>query len=210
MLAARRPSRWAVALVLTLIASLAVAAAGNAATAAPAAQRLRLVIPLVADDAGLRTFAQSVSTPGSPLYGQYEPVPLLAQRFGATSAVRARAVHFLRAAGGTGVSVNPTGMFAEATMTVRDADRVFGVRLERFAGSGGAPDFIAPAAAATASRAAPPLPAGLSGVATGVVGLDTRRLTPSYALPRARPGAYAHGDRRQARAAGGSARRTCR
>ena len=46
---------------------------------APAAATLQLVVPIVADDAGLAQFARSVSTPGSPQYGQYEPIPMVAQ-----------------------------------------------------------------------------------------------------------------------------------
>ena len=174
-------------------ASPALGASGpRAIAAAPSAQRLDLVIPLVADDAGLRAFAQGVSTPGSALYGRYEPVPLLAERFGATPVVQRRALRFLRSAGATGVWINETRMFADATMTVGRAERTFGVTLARYADTAGNPSFIAPALSASTSRAQPSLPAGLVGVATGVIGLDTRRLAPSLSPPRSGPGAFAH------------------
>src|ERR1700722_13816488 len=63
------------------------------------AEQLKLVLPLKADDAGLVAFAHAVSTPGSPLYGQYESVSTLARRFGAPPATRARVLGYLRAHG---------------------------------------------------------------------------------------------------------------
>src|SRR5689334_22432746 len=100
----RGTMRWAVAVAASVAAfALPTAptalAAGSVAGAArvgavPSAQRLQLVFPLKADDAGLTAFARAVSTPGSPLYGQYEPVRTLAARFGATPATRARVLAY--------------------------------------------------------------------------------------------------------------------
>jgi kumamolisin len=129
------------------------------------AQRLQLVLPLKADDAGLQAFAHAVSTPGSPLYGQYESVATLAGRFGASPVTRARVLGFLRAHGASDVAVDPTGLLAEATISAVDAERLFGTHLARFRASGAR--FIAPEANVT-------IPAALSGLVNGVVGLDTR------------------------------------
>jgi kumamolisin len=143
------------------------------------------VIPLVADDAGLRSFAQAVSTPGSDLYGHYESVPQLAARFGARPALRAAAVRFLTRSGATVATVNPTGLFAEAKMTVRAAENTFGTDLRSYGGSAGTPRFIAPAPSARVSAVGDvTLPAGLSGVATGIVGLNTRSLARGDAVER--------------------------
>jgi kumamolisin len=174
--------------------ALCAAAAAGAATAstsrlgpAPSAAPLQLVVPLQADDAGLQRFVQAISTPGSPDYGAYEPVSTLAARFGARPAVQRRALRFLRAAGATAPMINATGMFAEATMTVAQAERAFGTQLARFRGPAGR-KFIAPVlrgAASAASAAAVRVPAGLRGAALGVVGLDTRPLVSGRSATRA-------------------------
>lgn len=118
----------------------------GAATAA----RLQLILPLKADDAGLKSFATAVSTPGSPLYGRYLPVATLARRFGAPARTRAAVVRSLRAAGATAVAVSPTGMYVQATMTGGRAEHTFATTLAR-----NAPGHLPPGA-------------------LGVVGLDTR------------------------------------
>ena len=41
---------------------------------APGSRQLQLVLPLVADAAGLKRFATEVTTIGSPDYGQYESI----------------------------------------------------------------------------------------------------------------------------------------
>jgi kumamolisin len=160
---------------LCVVAGLAPAAASARAPAllgpAPAAQRLAIVLPLVADTAGLERFAQAVSTPGSPQYERYAPVSKLSVWFGATQRTRARVTRFLRAAGAEHVRIDATGLFADATITVRRAERAFGTDLGRFSGAGRT-RFVAPVGA----RAAGAVPAGLAGVAHGIVGLDTQPL----------------------------------
>jgi subtilase family serine protease len=136
--------------------------------AAPASQRIRLVLPLKVSDAGLQRLATAVSTPGSSQYGQYESIANLAKRFGASPASRARVVHYLRSAGATGVKIDATGLFADATMPVSVAQKLFGTGLANFR-IGRATSFIAPTGAAR-------VPAALVGAVTGVVGLDTRPL----------------------------------
>ncbi len=149
---------------------------------APARQTLEIVVPLVADEGGLQSFADAVSTPASPLYGHYEPIALLARRFGATASIRTRATRFLAAAGARQIRINPTGMFAEATFSVAGAERVFRTQLARFH-TPGTGTFVAPAVGGQASAAAVALPPALRGVATGIVGLDTRPLIGRSAPP---------------------------
>jgi subtilase family serine protease len=132
---------------------------------APGGQQLNLVLPLKANDAGLSAFARSVSTPGSPAYGQYLSYPELAGRFGAPSSARARVVDYLTSHGATAVKVDPTGMFVFATLRVSQAERVFSTSLARF--STGHAGFVAPTAQVA-------VPAPLRGLIDGVVGLDTR------------------------------------
>ncbi len=174
-------------LPVLLLAALGAAAAIAAPAAVARERRLQLVVPLVADNAGLAAFAHAVSDPGSPQFGQFEPIPLLARRFGANSQTQLRALRFLRRAGGVGASINGTGLFAQATFTVPAAERAFGTELHAVAASGqGGRRFIAPAIRARGSAGGVGIPAGLRGVATGVIGLDTRPVLASSSGPSAR------------------------
>jgi kumamolisin len=145
--------------------------------AAPASQRLALVFPLKADLAGLHRFAQAVTTPGSPQYGQYQSIAALARRFGANVTTRARVTRYLQSVGASDVKLDATGLVADATVTARLATRLFNTRLGTFR-SARQGRFVAPTAATH-------VPAGLRGLVTGVVGLDTRSLGASSAPTRA-------------------------
>src|SRR5258707_1280940 len=131
------------------------------------AQRLQLVFPLKADDAGLEAFARAVSTPGSPLYARYESVSRLAARFGAAPATRARVLAYLRAQGARDATIDPTGLLAEATFNAVAAEHLFQTPLARFAARGA--QFVAPEGGVT-------IPPALRGLVDGVVGLDTQPL----------------------------------
>lgn len=166
-----------------LPALVGVALAVVLAMPAGAAARLQLIFPLAVDDAGLRHFATAVSTPGSADYGQYQPVALLARRFGASPATRTAVVRYLRSIGAGAVKASPTGMFVQATMGVSLAERTFGARLAQFRAADGQ-RFLAP-------RAAVRLPSALRGSALGVIGLDTRPVVGHRAAPPAQaPSAY--------------------
>jgi subtilase family serine protease len=134
--------------------------------AAPSSQQLSLVLPLNADIGGLERFAHEVTTVGSPMYGDYQPIATLARRFGASTGERTKVVHYLRRIGATAVKIDATGLFADATMRVSVAQLTFGTSLARYQ-SARATRFVAPAASAR-------IPLALSGAVTGVVGLDTR------------------------------------
>lgn len=139
--------------------------------AAPAAQRIQLVLPLKADEAGLERLAEAITSKGSPEYGQYESISELARRFGASASTSRRVIDYLKAAGATHVKVDVTGLFADATMSVGLAQRLFDAPLARFRAEHNV-RFIAPV---TGSR----VPAAIRGLVTGVVGLDTRPLVGS-------------------------------
>ena len=144
------------------------------------AQQLQLVFPLKADGAGLAAFARAVSTPGSQLYAQYESVPELAARFGATPATRSRVLAYLRSQGARDATVDPTGMLAEATFNAVAAERLFQTQLARFEARGAR--FVAPQAGVT-------IPPALRGLVNGVVGLDTQPVLGSHPQHLARPAA---------------------
>jgi subtilase family serine protease len=167
----RRAAAGAVlALALGLTAPAALAAGPSAEAAgvrpAPARQKLSVVLPLKADEAGLERFATEVNTPGSSDYGQYESVASLSRRFGASPAVRTRTLRYLRSVGASGARIDATGLFADATMPVSLAQRAFGTSLSSFH-LAHAPRFVAPGGAAH-------VPGPLAGAVTGVVGLDTQ------------------------------------
>lgn len=139
-------------------------------------EKLRLVLPLVADDAGLRAFATAVTTVGSPEYAQYASISQLATRFGASARDRTSVLDFLRSHGARDVRIDATGLFADATMSAGTADRVFATSLASFRSATDA-RFTAPASPVS-------LPAGLRGLVTGVVGLDTMAIPMAPTLAR--------------------------
>ncbi len=153
---------------------------------APSSQRISLVFPLVADQAGLERYSASVSTPGSPEYGQYAPIAALSRRFGASPTTRKLVLAYLRRIGAGAVGIDATGLFADANVSAGLAQRLFATPLAEFRTVRGA-RFVAPTTATT-------VPAGLRGLVTGVVGLDTQPLGVTRKLVRARDsrGATAH------------------
>ena len=154
---------------------------------APANGKLSLSFPLKADVAGLTRLATEVSDPRSPQYAQYESIANLARRFGAPAAERSRVTSYLKRAGATGVKVDVTGLFADASMNVAQAQRLFGTTLGNFrpAGRGArSATFMAPV---NGTR----LPEALRRDVTGVVGLDTQPLFGS-ATPESANAAWPH------------------
>ncbi len=141
------------------------AGAARVGTAAPGAS-VALALPLKANVSGLERFAAAVSTPGSSQYGHYASIAALANRFGAPGGERTRVMSYLRRAGATGVKVDATGLFADATMKVGEAQRLFGTTLGDYR-TARAARFIAPSAPTR-------IPAALGSSVTGVVGLDTQ------------------------------------
>jgi Pro-kumamolisin, activation domain/Subtilase family len=155
--------------VLAFVAPTA-SAAGSRLTrlgSAPGAHQLRLVLPLRANVAGLERFATAVTSVGSLLYGDYQPIATLAKRFGASRGDRSRVVRYLRREGASDVKVDVTGLFADATMSASRAQRLFGA-------AGGRVRGVRAGHAAGASPSVAHIPAGLGGAVTGVVGLDNR------------------------------------
>ncbi|MGI8713309.1 MAG: S53 family peptidase, partial [Solirubrobacteraceae bacterium] len=90
----------------------------------------------------------------------------------------AQVVSYLRGRGATGVTIDRSGLFADATTSAGLAHRLFSAELTAFraASAVGQVRFTAPTSAVT-------IPAGLSGAVTGVVGLDTRPLSAGRPSP---------------------------
>ena len=176
----------AIAIAVAAPGALAAGPVARAARvgSAPGAQLLTLDLPLRTDTAGLARFAAAVSDPSSPEYGLYEPVAMLSRRFGATPAQRRHVVSYLRSVGATDVSIDVTGQFADATMPVATAARVFGTGLASFRvdAASGVQRFVAPTAAVH-------VPAALAGSVTGVIGLDTEPFQQPQPAPLPAPSA---------------------
>lgn len=171
------------ALLAALGVGCALPAPVYAASAPPATQPIELVLPLSANLSGLARFATAVSTPGSPDYGRYQPLAVLAERFGAAPAARQKVAAYLRRAGATAVRVDPSGLFVVATMHAALAERLFATPLRTVREVSGA-RYLAPTGAAS-------VPSPLRGLVTGVVGLDTQPLRAPVALLRHAPIAHA-------------------
>jgi kumamolisin len=182
------------ALVLAPRAGATAAAHATEIGRAPGSQPLDLVLPLTANLPGLERFATAVTTPGSPEYGDYESIAELARRFGAPPDTRRRVLAYLRGVGASGVGIDATGLFADATVSARLAERLFGTRLSQF-GMAHAARYIAPTAGVR-------VPAALHGLVTGVVGLDTRPVAASPVAFRRGPQAHAAADGQASSAAG--------
>ena len=166
----------ALALVGLPVATAAAAPEGTVTRAggAPSGEQLQLVLPLVAHTAALRQFALALTTLGSHQYAHYESIPQVARRFGASAQTRGRVVRYLRAAGATRVDVDATGLFADTTVSVSLAQRLFATSLAEFRTARGA-RFIAPSDGVR-------VPKALRGLVTGVVGLNTEELASAPSL----------------------------
>jgi subtilase family serine protease len=183
-------STFIIALCLVALAASSAAARSPLAAAArvgttPANTQLQLVLPLVADTAGLKREALAITTPGSAEYGQYRSIASLAKQYGLPAAGQRRVVAYLTRVGATEVKVDATGLFVDATMPAGTASRVFRTPLSNYKTVRGAA-FTAPASTAS-------VPAPLSGLVTGVVGLNTRPVLFGHSLKRfSHSGAVAH------------------
>ncbi|MEY9877705.1 subtilase family serine protease [Streptacidiphilus sp. MAP12-33] len=101
-------------------------AAGNAVTAR---------VYLSGDQAGLASFAASVSDPTSAAYGHYLSAAQVKQQFGATKAQIDKVVAWLKGAGFR-TSVDPDGNYVAITGDAATVQSAFGVKLHDFAVSG--------------------------------------------------------------------------
>ncbi len=134
-----------------------------------ATQRLQLVLPLKANDAGLAKLTQAISSPSSSQYRHYRSIGWLSNHYGASAAQRAKVVGYLRRQGATHVRVDVTGMFVDADLSAAKAAQLFSTNIV----SHGAPA----AEPFTTAAKTPTIPAALQGAVTGVVGLSTKPLT---------------------------------
>ncbi|MFZ1995975.1 MAG: protease pro-enzyme activation domain-containing protein, partial [Solirubrobacteraceae bacterium] len=135
------------------------------------------------DPAGLAAFAQAVSTPGSSLYHHYLSVAQFAQRF-APGAVEVASVRAALAAKGLRPGrITANGLSLGVTAPAGAMATAFATSFERYRVAGGRIAF--------ANTAAPALPASISGLVEGVVGLDSLQVPQPAGLAKA-AGAQSH------------------
>jgi subtilase family serine protease len=140
--------------------------AGATLVGAVAAERpLNLYVALESrDPAGLEEFAEEVSTPGSPAYGQYLSVPEFAARFGAGASQLATVRSALLARGLQVGEPSANALSLPVGATAEEAEAAFGVSLERVRTADGR--------VAYANLGAPRVPAAAAPYVAGVIGLD--------------------------------------
>jgi subtilase family serine protease len=165
------------------------ASAPNRVSAAAGAQKITFRVYLrPRDEAGAQAMARAVATPGSPAYRHFLSPAQVRQRYAAPDA-RVAAVRTWLRRGGFGIGRAPVNnAYVEATGTVAQAQRAFGVRVNMYRVRG------------TVLRAADrelTVPAALGADVSGVVGVDNAL---GLARPTIRGGA---GDGRAAALAGG-------
>lgn len=135
------------------------------APAAQAGKELRLYVALEPrDPAALERFATAVSTPGSPLYGQYLTVPEFARRFGAAPEQVATVRSALAARGLEVGAAARNRLSLPVTATVAEAESAFGVSVDRVR--------LASGRVAYTHDRAPAVPAAAAPFVQGVLGLD--------------------------------------
>lgn len=116
------------------------------------------------DPAGLERFATEVSTPGSPVYGQYLTVEGFADRFGATPAQVATVRSALRSRGLTLGQTSANNLSLSIEATAAEAEAALGTSFERVRTPEGRVAF--------ANTSAPEVPAAAAPYVTGILGLD--------------------------------------
>ncbi|HXY27111.1 MAG TPA: protease pro-enzyme activation domain-containing protein, partial [Acidimicrobiales bacterium] len=132
---------------------------------APPAQVLNLDVVLAGrEDAALAQAVAAVSTPGSPRYRQYLSASQFAAQFGPAPAEVAQVSATLRGEGLTVGDVLPGSALVPVRGTAAAVSAAFGTPLEAVQAPG--------RSRAVVNTASPQVPATLSGVVTGVVGLD--------------------------------------
>ncbi len=132
---------------------------------APRGEELHLIVALEPQDpAGLERFAEEVSTPGSPNYGDHLSVAEFTRRFGATEA-QVQAVR--KALTERGLQVGEAGLnrlSLPVSTTVAGAEAAFGISMQRVETTSGR--------IAHRNNRAPAIPAAVAPYVQGVIGLD--------------------------------------
>jgi hypothetical protein len=154
-------------------------AGASAAGALPQTAKIDATVTLQPQDpSALATYAQSVSTPGSPDYHHYLSVDQFAQRFAPSAAEVAAVRDGLRAQGLNPGPLGANGLSLDVTASAAKLSSAFSTAFERYHVPGGRTAF--------ANTSAPAVPASIAGLVQGVVGLDSLQLPTPAGLVKQR------------------------
>ncbi len=154
----------------------------------PSATRIALTVTLKPrDPAGLASYAQAVSSPGSSLYHHYLTVDEFRQRFGPTRVQIDAVETSLSAQGLRPGSVSTNGLAIPVSASAGAIAHAFSLSFQRVALASGRTAF--------ANTQAPQFAASSAGIVQGVIGLDT------LSLPHPQGLQVAHGRAHSAAAA---------
>jgi subtilase family serine protease len=144
----------------------AVPADAHIAGAVPDTTSLHVTVTLQSQDpAGLASFANAVSTPGSPQYRHYMSPSEFAQRFGASPAAVQAVETSLRAHGLDPGRVSANSLSIPVTATAGELAHAFSTSFSRVA--------LATGTSAVVNRQAPSLDSGIAPDVQSVLGLNT-------------------------------------
>lgn len=136
------------------------------------------------DPAALSAYAQAVSTPGSPAYHHFLTVAQFARRFAPGAAQVASVRAALQAQGLTPGPLTANGLSFDVTATAGRMSTAFATSFKRYRTPNGHSVF--------ANTTAPALPASVSGLVQGVIGLDSLAVpTPAGLVRSHRTSAHA-------------------
>ena len=124
-----------------------------------------------ADSAGLAAYAAAVSTPGDSAYRHFLSASEAADRYAPTSAEAAAVVAWLTQAGLKATVVG--GEYVEASGTVGEVQRAYGVTLRTYRGSGGSVASEAVGGLAVAPSGDPRVPASVAPDIAAITGLSS-------------------------------------
>src|SRR5205807_1311193 len=130
------------------------------------------------NQADLRALIAKVSDPASPEYGHYLTPAQFAARFAPTGAQVQAVASFLRAQGIDVGHVSTNNTVVDATATVAQAEKAFGVTIGRYHDPRLGRDYVANDAAVT-------VPSTVAPDVVGVIGLDTHFRRQHPPLPKA-------------------------
>jgi subtilase family serine protease len=143
------------------------------AGAASGGLKLSLELGLIANQSGIQTVAKNASNPSSSSYGKYSSVSSLQKNYGASSSKSKAVISELKKYGVSG-SLDVTHLRIAATMTVKTAQKMFGVHWHVY--SDGSNQYVA------LPTAKPKAPSGISGNVDTIAGV---RLNVSASASRA-------------------------
>jgi subtilase family serine protease len=108
----------------------------NSAGAAQTSQKLSLQLGFIANQSGIQNAAKAASTPTSSSYGRYLSLSQLASTYGASSSKRSGVVNAFKKYGVT-ATVDATRLRASATISIGNAQKMFGTKWNLYRTSSG-------------------------------------------------------------------------